>query len=44
MLILVVFLILVLGIGFIGKSKKITGSDHPFKYLMGKYKNKNGTK
>ena len=44
MLILVVFLILVLGIGFIGKSKKITGSDQQFKYLMGKYKNKNGTK
>jgi hypothetical protein len=42
MLILFVFLILVLGIGFISKSKKITGSEHPFKYLMGK--DKNGTK
>lgn len=39
MLTLMVFLILVLGIGFILKSKKITGKDHPFKYLVGKDKN-----
>jgi hypothetical protein len=39
MLILLVFLILIVGIGFIVKSKKITGNEHPFKYLMGKEKN-----
>lgn len=42
MLLLIVFLILIFGIGFIFKSKKITGSEHPFKYLMGK--DKDGTK
>jgi len=31
MLLFTLFLVLVLSIGFLGKSKKITGKEHPFK-------------
>ena len=30
------FIITILGVGFVFKAKKITGSDHPFEKLFGK--------
>jgi hypothetical protein len=33
----ILFFVLIIGVGFVSKSKKITGSDHPFEKI---FKNK----
>jgi hypothetical protein len=38
MFLFILFFVLIIGVGFAFKSKKITGSDHPFEKL---FKNKN---
>jgi hypothetical protein len=38
MTLLILFMVIILGVGFISKIKKITGSDHPFEKLFGKKK------